>query len=501
MPAEDMLGELAKRLAGSGILVAADVDASSFGNTDMEIVAARIIERHKRESGICVVNSQEIRDICGEIAIEKAPVAIEVSRKSDFRPAAADVDADYLIKNKGLERVEGTVNDFVSHYNDRMAKIRDMIDARRGSLSGIVERLESLKSYANGRDVTVVGMVSKRIMTKNGNLMVVIEDETSETKIIFMNRAPRDKALFESARCIIDDEVLAVRGKIASPFVIASGIVWPDVPVRIRKSIPDDLGIAFLSDVHVGSKKFKEKNFSRFIKWLNGGIDDRKDLAGKIKYIVMAGDLADGIGVYPNHDKDLQILDVYMQYKVMFNFIKAIPDYIHVFMIPGNHDAVQRAEPQPEFGPEILGDFMQDNVHLLPNPSYLTLHGIDIMAYHGTSLDSIIRSVPAMSYAEPARAMVELLKRRHLSPIHGGNIIVPSKTDTMVIDKVPDILHMGHIHKNGYESYHGVEIINSGTWQSRTSYQVAQGHIPTPCVLPVFETKKWAFSAVDFNSG
>jgi DNA polymerase II small subunit/DNA polymerase delta subunit B len=27
--------------------------------------------------------------------------------------------------------------------------------------------------------------------------------------------------------------------------------------------------------------------------------------------------------------------------------ISGIPDYIHMFIIPGNHDAVQLAEPQP----------------------------------------------------------------------------------------------------------------------------------------------------------
>ena len=96
--------------------------------------------------------------------------------------------------------------------------------------------------------------------------------------------------------------------------------------------------------------------------------------------------------------------------------------------------------------------------------------------------------------------MIELLKRRHLSPIYGGNIIVPSKNDNMVIEKVPDILHMGHVHRNGLANYHGVKMVNSGTWQAKTEYQVILGHVPTPCMVPVYDAKNDSFITVDFGA-
>ena len=123
-----------------------------------------------------------------------------------------------------------------------------------------------------------------------------------------------------------------------------------------------------------------------------------------------------------------------------------------------------------------------------------------MLTYHGTSLDSIIATIPNMSYAKPEQAMIEILKRRHLSPIYGGNTIVPSRMDTLVIDKVPDILHMGHIHKNGLANYHGIHIVNSGTWQDRTDYQIKQGHIPTPAQMPVFDAKVNNFKIIDFSA-
>ena len=70
----------------------------------------------------------------------------------------------------------------------------------------------------------------------------------------------------------------------------------------------------------------------------------------------------------------------------------------------------------------------------------------------------------------------------------------------MVIDKVPDILHMGHLHKNGYSEYHGTLIVNSGTWQGRTDFQVRMGHIPTPAQMPVYEAKSGTMNVIDFNS-
>ena len=79
------------------------------------------------------------------------------------------------------------------------------------------------------------------------------------------------------------------------------------------------MAIAFTSDIHVGSKLFLEKQFVKFIEWLNGNVDTRKDIAEKIKYLVISGDLVDGIGVYPNQDKELSISDIYKQYSVLFD--------------------------------------------------------------------------------------------------------------------------------------------------------------------------------------
>ncbi len=501
MQDKELLKALSKLLSQSNMLLSADIDASAIKGANLEALSAKLVELNQGAVGIIVIDAAMLGNALSELNSEstsKAPAPIEVKRSSDFKPYAADVEAEYQIKNKPSDRAEGSVNDFVTYFRSRLSKIREILSTHRSYT--MTQSIENLKNFMPGREVAIVGIITNRINTKNGNIMAVVEDETGEAKIMFMNTPTVEgKRLFESASRLINDEVIAIRGKVSGAFVIAKEIVWPDVPMHEKKSIDEDIAIAFMSDMHVGSKLFMKKNFTKMLSWLNGSIDTKsKDLAGKIKYLIMGGDVVDGIGVYPDHDRDLAVLDIYAQYQMLADYIQAIPEYIHVFVLPGNHDAVQRAEPQPPF-PEELLDIKLSNVHMVSNPSTLMLHKINVLAYHGTSLDSIISSVPGMSYAKPEEAMLELLKRRHLSPVYGGNIIVPTQTDNLVIDDVPDILHMGHIHKNGLLEYHGVQIVNSGTWQDRTDFQVRQGHIPTPCNLPVFEAKRYSFTTIDFT--
>ncbi len=492
--------ELTSKLSKYGLLLSTGVDVDSIAGMDLDVIVSRLGE-FRKEGEPVVIDNEKLSAVVRAIQGEKSPKPIEIERPAAFSPSASEIDALYKITNKQAEHAHGAVSDFVDYFNDRFAKMRTIMGQHAAQMGNALQSLEHLKSYASGREVYIVGMVSRKAVTKNGNVLVELEDETGSAKVIFVDgTSQRAKELFAKSTYIVNDEVIAVRGKVTGPFVIANELLWPDVPIKTPKRVEDGVAIAFVSDVHVGSKLFMEKSFSRMISWLNGGIDDKtRDLAGRVKYLVVAGDVADGIGVYPNQDRDLAVLDMYTQYRMFFEYMDAIPDYIHVFVMAGNHDAVQRAEPQPPLGQDLIGDFKKDNIHIVSNPSMLNLHGLDVLAYHGTSLDSIISAVPGMSYAKPELAMVEVLKRRHLSPIYAGNIIVPSRSDNLVIDPVPDILHMGHIHKNGVANYHGVSVINSGTWQARTDFQVRQGHIPTPCILPVYDSKTQTVVTIDFN--
>ncbi|MDE1855109.1 MAG: DNA-directed DNA polymerase II small subunit [Candidatus Micrarchaeota archaeon] len=494
--------ELVSRLSGR-VIISSELSDSDFENVDMEALVAEVIERYQ-SSGSKVLGKKELQEILTDAKAEKnAPVQVEVIRPSDFKPVAKDIDPEFRARDVKIERTSSNVSDFVNYFQDRFTRIREIIRSYGNGFSGIIGSIESIKQYMNGRELAAVGMVYDKVITAKGNIMITLEDESGTVRVLFMRPARRQKdeqnEVFDAASKLVKDDVVAVKGKTWNTFVIASRILWPDVPIHQPNVSDDDVAIAMVSDVHVGHKLFMEKEFGKFLEWINGGVDNRKDLAEKIKYVVVAGDLVDGIGVYPEQDRELAIDDIYKQYSVFFSFLEHIPDYMEVFVIPGNHDAVQRAEPQPKVGNGFMKDFKRENVHMMTNPCYLNLHGVKILAYHGTSLDSVIRSIPGCTYSAPTDAMKEILRRRHLSPIYGGNIVVPSKDDALVINEVPDILHMGHIHKNGYDAYHGTLLVNSGTWQGRTGYQVKQGHVPSPGLLPIYETKSARLSVMDFN--
>lgn len=497
---QQVVEDLTVRLSGKRLFLEANINLKNLNIGDIDAIVDRLIKINEKNEGIHFITNKEINDIIESIKNEKVPLPIEVSRSAEYKPIAADIEADYSIRDYDVGFADVGINSFIDYFNDRLNRIKEIIRNRQPiAQTPNLRDISRMKDYTDGKEVSIIGIVRNKRVTKNNNLFVEIEDSSGIAKVIFTNRTYDNVNLYEAASSLVYDEVIAVKGKILGELFIAKGFVWPDIPLKSIKYTEDDIAIAFTSDIHIGSKNFMERNFRNMIGWLNGTFDKDKKIAQKIKYMIIGGDIADGIGVYPGQERDLKITDMYVQYRMFAEYIDAIPDYIHVFIIPGNHDATQRAEPQPKFSDELI-DIKKDNIHFLNNPSYIKLHNFEILTYHGTSLDSIIGSIPGKSYAKPENAMIELLKRRHLSPIYGGNIIVPSKRDNLVIDTVPDILQMGHIHKNGRSTYHGVDVINSGTWQSLTDFQIRQGHIPTPCKMPVMETKTHRFSTIDFGS-
>jgi len=421
-------------------------------------------------------------DIDGFIsAEEKIPTGATVSRAPSFRPIAKESGPNYKVIEKsdvsGKSRCTGKLENFVAHFRDRYGRISKILSARM--TQNALVPTSKLKS-TSGAKVRLIAMVGKKQMTKKGNVLLEVEDEEGPAKVVIMKDTPG----FKVHHKILNDDIVAFDGKNADELFICDNVEWPDIPVaREQRRSEDDVAIAYLSDLHFGSKKFLEGEFTHFINWLNGS-EGRQDLAGKVKYLVIAGDIADGIGIYPEQEKELAVKDIYKQYDMFDAFLEKVPDYITVIVGPGNHDAVRRAEPQPI----IPYDMVESEVVRVGSPSRVEIEGLRHLIYHGNSLDSII-AASGLSYNNPHEAMLELVRRRHLSPIYGHNLIVPEDHDYLVIEDEPDVVHMGHVHKNGHMLYRGALLLNSGTFQDRTDFQVRMGHVPSPGLVPVLEAK------------
>jgi DNA polymerase II small subunit len=285
--------------------------------------------------------------------------------------------------------------------------------------------------------------------------------------------------------------------------LIADDIILPEVGQRTPHKASERVCAVLTSDIHVGSTKFQRESFSRFILWLNGkyGNDQMKEVAGHIKYVLIAGDIVDGVGVYPNQSKELSTKDINKQYRLAAKYIEQIPDYIEVIIIPGNHDAPRKALPQPAISGAYLEALKESkNVYSLGNPCTVSIHGVEVLMYHGRSLDDVISTVPGMSNNNPEKAMRLLLQSRHLAPLYGGKTTLsPESRDSLVIERVPDVFHAGHIHALGYCNYRGVSIINSGGWQEQTDYMKKFGFMPTCGKVPVVDLQTLEITSVPFN--
>ncbi len=410
-----------------------------------------------------------------------------------FHPLAKEYSAKIEVREKldvtGNSRTKGDVEDFVSYFRNRFERLSAMLRAYPGKYPEA--DLSSMKSLLQQK-VRVIVFVSDIRTTKNGNMMLEVEDLTGNFKVIL---SQKDERVFENAKKIVRDDTIAIEGKVLEAFLIAEDFEWPEIPIaREPKESPHDLAAVYLSDLHFGSRHFLDQYFSRFVEWINGK-SANPALAGRVKYLFVAGDLVDGIGIYPEQEKDLVVSDIFKQYSMFSDFIDQLPDYIEVIVSPGNHDAVRRAEPMPALPDEVFrGDVLK-----VGSPSFVSVDGFEHLIYHGTSADSWIATLSNLNYNHPEKVMEECLKRRHLSPMFGGNAIVPEKLDYMVIERVPDIVHFGHVHKNGYSNYRGTLIINSGTFQDTTDFQQKQGHVPTPAKVPLYEFRSKHLRTLDFT--
>jgi DNA polymerase II small subunit len=291
--------------------------------------------------------------------------------------------------------------------------------------------------------------------------------------------------------------------KTRTSLLIAEDVILPDVAQRTQHKASEPVYAVLTSDMHVGSTKFTREAFSRFILWLNGkyGNEEMKEIASRVKYVLIAGDIVDGIGVYPNQVKELAVKDVHKQYRLAARYLEQIPDYVEVVITPGNHDAPRKALPQPPISSVFLETLQESRkIHSLGDPCFLSLHGVEVLMFHGRSLDDIISTVPDMTYSHPEKAMRLLLQGRHLAPLYGGKTpLSPENRDSLVIERVPDIFHAGHVHALEYGNYRGVLVVNSGCWQEQTDYMRRNGFMPTPGKVPVVNLETLEVTVVPFS--
>ncbi|WP_136688834.1 DNA-directed DNA polymerase II small subunit [Halorhabdus amylolytica] len=373
-------------------------------------------------------------------------------------------------------------------YSDFLSVFRDRYERLSRKLRGRVNHrpTNAVESMPGGSEAAIVGMVADIRSTASGHWLVELEDTNGTFPALVM----KDRDIADLVEELLFDEVIAIEGTLADDggILFADAIHFPDVPRTFEPSTADrEVSAALISDVHVGSQEFDADAWRAFAEWLH------TPEAERVEYLLLAGDMVEGVGVYPDQDEELDVVDIYEQYETFTEHLKDVPGDMEIVMIPGNHDAVRLAEPQPGFDEELRSIMSAHDATITGNPSTVTVEGVDILMYHGVSLDEVIAELPEekASYDDPHRAMGQLLKKRHVAPQFGGHTrIAPEERDYLIMEDVPDVFHTGHVHKLGYGTYHNVLTINSACWQRQTSFQESVNIDPDVGYAPIVHLDK-----------
>ena len=149
---------------------------------------------------------------------------------------------------------------------------------------------------------------------------------------------------------------------------------------------------------------------------------------------MVAGDIVDGIGVYPNQDEDLSIKNITLQYEEAARLFGQIRSDIKIIIAPGNHDASRLAEPQPAVPEEYAKDlYNMDNVEFVSNPAIVSLDGVKTLIYHASSFVDMDMNVKGLEQKHSGLIMKELLEKRHLAPIYGERTPLASEIEDYLV--------------------------------------------------------------------
>lgn len=285
----------------------------------------------------------------------------------------------------------------------------------------------------------------------------------------------------------MSDEIILLEGNVSffktRKFKVKK-IIFPGSNNELTKFVPAEktTRIGIISDPHYGSKYFLKEKWSLMINWLKENYEKQK-----IKYIVFCGDLVEGVGIYPNQKLELSTGRIVKQYSEFAQLLKEIPPAITKIVVPGNHDAVRLAEPQPIFQ-EIFRNFFDKGTIFFSNPAFIQIETYTIGLYHGKAFDEWVEFFPDLSRERTCEIMELMLEKMHFCPFLGGrNHTAPGFDDPLIIKKIPNLFITGHVHHFDYLFHKGTHMINASAWQGQTPFQKKVNFKPKTSILSLVD--------------
>jgi len=352
-----------------------------------------------------------------------------------------------LIKNKH----KIVVKDFINHFRNRY-KILSKIIQEENNLLNLISINKLSKEKEN---VSIIGIIKEKKITKKGHLMITIEDLTGIINLII----PVFKVeLFKKGLDICLDSVIGFMGVGNNEILFIEDIIFPEARLKERKKNNKDESAIFIGDLHFGNKNFLKEEFQKFIDYLSIENEENKN----IKYLFIVGDLIDGVGNYKNQEYDLEIKEI-----------------------------------NKEYAKDI---YKLENVKFIQNPNNIKIGNLNFLIYHGFSFfyyaDNIESLIKENAINNPEKIMKYLLKNRHLSPTNIASEYFPGEEDKLLIKEVPDIFISGHTHKSAITYSNNILLISVSCWDKTNENKKNKNDFAK---VPLLNLKTRAVKILDFN--
>src|SRR5437899_9452564 len=162
---------------------------------------------------------------------------------------------------KKVTSAEGIVG-FTTLFLDRYSKLLKIMMARSQS-----KRLTSIADVASGKfgnETFIAGLLMDRRIDRDVTKLV-IDDPTGSIEVLVFS-----KELQEIANSLLMDQFLmASIANAKSGGFITRELLVPDIPEHVTNHSKVETYAVLISDLHVGSKYFMEKEFAEFVSWLS----------------------------------------------------------------------------------------------------------------------------------------------------------------------------------------------------------------------------------------
>ena len=318
------------------------------------------------------------------------PDVLERALKTEKSELPSVITSEFLesLSQIALPDEKISINQLSQVLNYRYGFLRNILagKAELTNLVSINKVSEKLKQFS------VIGVVVSKAN------MLTVEDTTGQTDFLVDE---------ESAKYIIEDEVIGIVCERRGETNHVKSIVYPDIPLKKEAIKSENLeNCIFISDIHMDSPKFNENHYKTLLNWL----EEQKNLK-----IFVIGGISKNQGDITRFLSDIpKPIQIYSEETISNSLISTKVENIQISIT--------------------YGAFLQYYMRLWGTPASTTL--------------------------------VNLIKKRNLNPL----ILPEFYNNALLLENIPDILVVGGTGKSESTNYKGTTILTNGSFLTEPIY-------------------------------